>query len=334
VLGAVSTAAPRDDAGDLIRRAKKDLEAGRVVAADSGFALAAQMAEGDERAEAMFLRAGIVRSGKQAEELYQHIVADFAESEWARPAALELVKILYATGRYETTRVVIGENELCAREDQACVFDGMAANMLRDYSAAAASLVRVTRGREKQWAAISLAEAQEGLGNEAMACERYADMARSHPTAWLRHAECIENGGDAEGAKHEYEALAEAYPYSPEAIRASAKISPPPPQVAAPADAGTAPGAEGEKPKLGGTGFTIQFGSFADRANAIKLAAKIKSVYPAVRIDGELVNYREVFRVRYGQYATRDEAQAAAEAMARQVDERYTVMPIARAANE
>lgn len=329
VLGAVSTAAPRDDAGDLIRRAKKDLEAGRIVAADSGFALAAQMAEGDERAEAMFLRAGIVRSGKQAEELYQRIANDFVETEWARPAALELVKILYATGRYESARVVIREQDLCAREDQACVFDGMAANMLRDYSAAASSLARVTRGREKQWAAISLAEAQEGLGNDAMACERYADMARSHPTAWLRHAECIENGGDAEGAKREYEALADAYPYSPEAIRASAKISPPPPQVATPPDAGTVPGVPGETPKLGGTGYTIQFGSFADRGNAIKLAAKIKSVYPAVRIDSELVNYREVFRVRYGQYATRDEAQAAGEAMARQVDERYTVMPIA-----
>ena len=334
VLGAVATAAPRDDAGDLIRRAKKDLEAGRVVAADSGFALAAQMAQGDERAEALFLRASVVRSGKQAEELYQSIVADFGESEWAEPAAIELAKIQYAMGRYESARVVIREHDLCAREDQPCVFDGMAANMLRDYSAAASSLARVTRGREKTWAAIALAEAQEGLGNGALACQRYADMARSHPTAWLRHAECIENGGDAEGAKREYEALADAYPYSPEAIRASAKVSPPP-QLSTPADAGTAAvTAQGEKPKLGGTGFTLQFGSFADRGNAIKLAAKIKSVYPGVRIDSELVNYREVFRVRFGQYATREEALAAGEAMAKQVDERYTVMPIARAANE
>jgi len=87
-------------------------------------------------------------------------------------------------------------------------------------------------------------------------------------------------------------------------------------------------------PALGGTGFTIQFGSFADRANAIKLASEIKKTYPAVRIDSELVNYREVFRVRYGQYATREEAQSAGETMARELDERYTVMPVTRAADE
>ncbi len=333
VLGAVSTAAPREDAGDLIRRAKKDLEAGRVVAADSGFALAAEVAQGDERAEALFLRAGVVRSGKQAESLYQGIVEDFVDSKWARPAAVELAKIQFAMGRYEGARYVIATHNLCDYEDEACVFDGMAANMLRRYDQAAASLARVARGHEKAWAAIALAEAQEGLGNDAVACERYADMARSHPTAWLRHAECLESAGDAEGAKREYKALADDYPYSPEAIRASAKVSPPPP-VSLPADAAAPVLSEGEKPKLGGTGYTIQFGSFADRGNAIKLAAKIKSVYPAVRIDSELVNYREVFRVRFGQYATREEAQTAGEEMARQIDERYTVMPIARAANE
>jgi hypothetical protein len=53
-----------------------------------------------------------------------------------------------------------------------------------------------------------------------------------------------------------------------------------------------------------------------------------------VRIDSELVNYREVFRVRIGQYATRDEAASAADPMAKELDERYTIMPVARAADE
>ncbi len=337
VLASVTAvSAPREDAGDVIRRAKKDVEAGRYVAADSGFALAASMAEGEERAEALFLRAGVVRSGADAETIYRRIVDDFVETEWAEPAAFELAKIQFAMGRYESARVVIAANTLCARNDQACLFDGMAAIMLRNYDDAAVSLASIGRGPDKLWANIALAETEEGLGHHDQACNAYASLARAraHPTAWLRHAECLETAGDAEGARREYEALADAFPYAPEALRAAAKLSPPPAQAATPAPPGAAPGAGEAKPALGGTGFTLQFGSFADRGNAIRLASKIKKSHPAVRIDSELVNYREVFRVRYGQFATREEAQAAGESMAREIEERYTVMPVTRAANE
>lgn len=336
VVSAFSTAFARDDAGDVMRRAKKDMEAGRYVAADSGFALAVSLAEGGERAEALYLRAGVARSGSVAESLYRRIVDEFMDSDWGRPAALELAKIQFAMGRYEGARDVLAAADLCASSDEACVFDGMAAVMLRRYDEATVSLDRVRRGREKTWATISLAEAEEGAGSEAAACERYAALARArvHPTAWLRHAECLEEAGDAEAAKREYAALADAFPYAPEAVRASAKLMPPPPQLAAPSAPTDAAAPAADRPALGGTGFTIQFGSFADRGNAIKLASKIKKTYPAVRIDSELVNYREVFRVRVGQYATREEAQSAGEAMTREIDERYTVMPVTRAADE
>lgn len=329
-------ALPRDDAGDVIKRAKKDMEARRFVAADSGFARAALMAQGEERAEALFLRASVVQSGLEAESLYRAIVDEFMESEYGRPAALELAKIQFAMGRYEGARDVLRTNDLCAWSDEACVFDGMAGVMIRNYDEAALSLQRVRRGRDKTWATIALAEAEEGMGNIAAACERYASLARArvHPTAWLRHAECLEKAGDTNAANREYEALADAFPYSPEALRAAAKLSPPPAPTTPPAAAEGVAGAQAGKPALGGTGFTIQFGSFADRANAIKLASEIKKTYPAVRIDSELVNYREVFRVRYGQYATREEAQSAGETMARELDERYTVMPVTRAADE
>ncbi len=338
LAGATSLAVARDDAGDLMKRAKKDAEAGRYVAADSGFARAAAMAQGNERAEALFLRAGVVRSGTVAESLYRSIVDEFMDGEWGKPAALELAKIEFAMGRYEGAREVLAGGDLCAWSDEACVFDGMAAVMLHHYDEASASLTRVRRGRDKTWATISLAEAQEGMGQVDAACASYASLARArvHPTAWLRHAECLEKAGDAEGAKREYEALADAFPYAPEAVRAAAKLMPPPPTLAGasnPSGAALPTDADGQ-PALGGTGFTIQFGSFADRANAIKLQSKIKKVYPGVRIDSELVNYREVFRVRFGQYATRDEAAAAAEPMAKQLDEHYTVMPVTRAADE
>jgi tetratricopeptide (TPR) repeat protein len=185
-------ALPRDDAGDVIKRAKKDMEARRFVAADSGFARAALMAQGEERAEALFLRASVVQSGLEAESLYRAIVDEFMESEYGRPAALELAKIQFAMGRYEGARDVLRTNDLCAWSDEACVFDGMAGVMIRNYDEAALSLQRVRRGRDKTWATIALAEAEEGMGNIAAACERYASLARArvHPTAWLRHAEC------------------------------------------------------------------------------------------------------------------------------------------------
>ncbi len=326
----------REDADDLMRRARRDAEAGRFVAADSGYARAAEVAEGEERAEALFRRARVVRSGTIAEALYRSIVDEHGESEWGRPAALELAKIQFAMGRYESARTVLSGGDLCDWSDEACVFDGMAANMLRRFDEAASSLASVKRGRHKTWAAISLAEAEEGLGNSASACERYAALvrARAHPTAWLRYAECLDAAGDSESAKRELEALADAFPYSPEALRASAKLSPPPQAIVPASGDAAASGVETGAPKLGGTGFTVQFGSFADRGNAIKLAAKIKKTYPGVRIDSELINYREVFRVRYGQYATREEAQSAGESMTRELDERFTVMPVTRATDE
>jgi cell division protein FtsN len=174
----------------------------------------------------------------------------------------------------------------------------------------------------KTWAALALGEADDGAGRPAEACRRYEALARARvsPAAWYRHAECLERGGEVELARREYEALAEEFAQTPEAVRAAEKLSlavetatlPPPPAA--------------EEPK--GAGFTVQFGSFSDRANAIKLAARIKKTYPSVRVDSELVNFREVFRVRIGHYATRAEAQAAGESMSRALEEQFTIMPV------
>jgi tetratricopeptide (TPR) repeat protein len=331
---AATPAPARDDFDDLVRRAKQDAEAGRYVAADSGFARAAAIGRGDDRAEALYLRAGVVRSGAEAEALYRRVVDEHMESDWGRPAALELAKIMFSMGRYEGARNLIAATNLCAWSDEACLFDGMAAVMLRRFDEAGVSLERVRRGRQKTWATLSLAEAEAGMGNQEAACERYASLARArvNPTAWYRYGECLEASGDADAARREYDGLADEFPQSPEAVRVAGKLAPPPNLAAEPAP-GTGEDDEG-KVALGGTGFTLQFGSFTERANAIKLASEIKKGYPAVRIDSELVNYREVFRVRYGQYATREECQAAGEAMSREIEERFTVMPITRATDD
>jgi len=194
--------------------------------------------------------------------------------------------------------------------------------MAREYEDAIAPLERIRKGRLKTWAAVALAEASEGLGRHEDACAQYEALARSrvNPAAWYRYAECAETSGDEERARREYEALEDAFPQAPEALRAAEKLA-----VSAPVPE---PASEAEVAPTG-PGYTIQFGSFGDRGNAIKLYAKIKRTHPGIRIDSELVNHREVFRVRFGHYPTREEAKDAGEAMARALDEDFTVMPVA-----
>jgi cell division septation protein DedD len=171
----------------------------------------------------------------------------------------------------------------------------------------------------------------DGKGQNELACAQYDALARARvsPAAWYRHAECLEKAGNKDEALKEYAALAEAFPLTPEAVRAGEK------QAVAPAANASSPAAESTPPPSSaqdesprGAGFTLQFGSFGERGNAIKLAAEIKKVYPAVRIDSELVNYKEVFRVRYGFYSTREAAQQAGAQVSKAVTEPYTIMPI------
>ena len=317
-------AATRDDAGDLIRRGKSELSAGRVVAAESSFARAAGMVGGDERREAWFLQASVVRSGAQAETLYRRVLDEPTADEWTLRSAIELAKIQFALGRYETARAVLREAGACDASDEACLFEGLSCLMAREYANAIAPLERIRKGRLKTWAAVALAEASEGMGRHEDACARYEALARSrvNPAAWYRYAECVETSGDEERARREYEALQDAFPQAPEALRAAEKLAGSAP-VPEPGDA------VAEETVPTGPGYTIQFGSFGDRGNAIKLYAKIKRTHPGIRIDSELVNHREVFRVRFGHYPTREEAKAAGDAMARALDEDFTVMPVA-----
>ncbi len=321
----MSGGAAREDAGDLIRRAGREAAAGRFAQAESTFARAARVGAGEERAEAMFRQAGLMRSAPAAAAIYERLVADPDAGDWGGPAAMELAKIHFAMGRYETARSVLRGSHLSATSEEAALFEGMSAVMARDFEAAIPPLERVKRGRFGTWAAVVLAEAEAGSGRGDEACSRYESLARArvNPTAWYRYAECLEAAGDRDRARAEFRALEQAFPQTPEAIRAGGKLSPP---ETAPPPAEREE--QGEGRITGGKGYTIQFGSFGDRANALRLSSRIKASYPGVRIDSELVNYREVFRVRFGHYATREEAEEAARGMSARLEERYTIMPV------
>jgi len=331
VLLLALTTTPRagDEAGDLIRRGKRALDAGRVADAEANFARAAEVGSGDDRMEALYLRASVTHSGTEAESTYRALIDADAKNEYARRAVLELAKIQFATGRYEGAYATLHDNDACAESEEACLFEGMSAVMLRHYDSALSALERVRHGRAKTWATLLTAEALDGSGQSDAACAQYAALARARvsPTGWYRHAECLEKAGDLDGARKEYAAVAEVFPLTPEAIRAGDKSAPAVPAVPVTPPARTPDVDENATPR--GVGYTIQFASFGDRVNAIKMSSRIKEQYPAVRIDSELINNHEVFRVRYGFYATREAARAAGESMSKQLDEQFTIMPVA-----
>jgi tetratricopeptide (TPR) repeat protein len=326
----VAASLAREDAGDLIKRGKRALDDGHVAEAESSFARAAAIGSGGDRSEALFLRAGVTRSGNEAETLYKKLIDDDPNGDYSKRAFLEMAKIQYSMGRYETAYATLHDSNACDDNEEACLFEGMAAVMLHHYDDAMVPLQHVKKGRAKIWAAMSLAEATDGSGQHDAACAQYDALARARvsPAAWYRHAECLERAGTKDEAMKEYAALVEAFPLTPEGVRAAEKQTSPPAPAASPPEAPpSAPAGAQDVPR--GAGYTLQFGSFGERANAIKLAAEIKKVYPAVRIDSELVNYKEVFRVRYGFYSTREGAQQAGEQISKALgDEPFTIMPI------
>ena len=329
-MAAVSRA--RDDADDLIKRGKRAADQGRFADAESTFALAVSMGDGSTRAEALFLQAGLVRSGTDAAALYRRLLDTDPDGEWSARATVELGKIEFAAGRYEGAYGILHDGGACETSEEACLFEGMAAVQLHRYDDAVSALERIRKGRFKTWAALSLAEAADGAGQPEDACARYESLARARvsPAAWYRHAECLEKSGDQNAARHEYESLGEAFPQTPEAVRAAEKLA----AATEPAVVTPVPDEFVQEQPTTGAGYTVQFGSFGERANAIKLAAGIKKTYPAVRIDSELVDHREVFRVRCGYYSTRDAAQAAGAEMTRALGEPFTIMPVGATTHE
>ncbi|MBP2681806.1 MAG: Sporulation related domain, partial [Candidatus Krumholzibacteriota bacterium] len=174
--------------------------------------------------------------------------------------------------------------------------------------------------------------AEIGLENREEGCRRYRSVAQSagNPTAMYRYGECLEEQGETGSARGVFEEIVGKFEDTPEALLAGQKLRAirSTPSSQPPATAESQPGGEpGGTPPLT-TGFTLQFGSFQDRTNAIKLAAELKRDLPGVRIDSDLVDSKEVHRVRYGFFKSRAEAERRAEEVAREIGEPCAIMPL------
>jgi tetratricopeptide (TPR) repeat protein len=243
---------------------------------------------------------------------------------------IELAKIQYAMGNYNEAIDMLDESGACRKSDEACYFQGVSAVLVKRFDVAEESLSRVKSGKFRPWAYISLAEVEMELDNGDEACRKYRSMSRSliNPTAMYRYGECLEKQGESAEAAGVFEEIMENFEGTPEALLAAEKLQvirrEPAPAVR---DAPPVP-ADAEEFTPLATGYTLQFGSFQDRANAIKLASRLKRELPGIRIDSDLLNFKEVHRVRFGYFRSRADAQRKADEISNQVSEPCAIMTL------
>lgn len=309
-----------------LRSAKEDIAGLRYEDAREKLRELAGTTIGGEKQNVLLLLASLERSSEQAEAIYREAISIDPESGEAKSAILELAKINYAAGRYQEALRLLSRSDACEKSDEACYFEGLAAMMLKDFHTAREAFSRITQGTYRVWSSLSLAEMEMNEHDAESACNRYHTLARANinPVAMYRFAECLERQGDKLAAMETFEEIIDRFQSTPEAVLASEKLKllrtrTEPPEDDSPA---TQPSPSYEE------GYTIQFGSFRDRQNAIKLAERIKRTLPGVRIDTDLIKYREVHRVRFGFFQTREEAQIKADELAPSFDNELTIMKI------
>ena len=315
-----------DTAAAGLRDARRDISALRYDSAERELVEVARETDGEEKQEALFLLAGCKASVDEAEMIYREIIDIDSRSPWAERAQVEMAKIQYAVGRYTDALQILETSTACRHSEEACYFQGLSAIMLKQYGAAREPLERVRSGNYRPWAYLALAEIDMNTADSDGACRRYEAIARSglSPTGMYRYGECLEKQGDVDRATQVFTSIVRDFPSTPEAVVAAQKLNAfagtTPKPVLRPAEEPTDPAIR--------DGFTLQFGAFHARENAIKLMAELKEAVPGVRIDSDLVDFREVHRVRVGYYRTRDEASKRAEELRLTIDEPITIMTL------
>ncbi|UCG52993.1 MAG: SPOR domain-containing protein [Candidatus Latescibacterota bacterium] len=308
--------------------AKRDIARLRYDEAEAMLVELAKSEEGDDRQEALYLLAGLKRSVSEAEIIYQEVVQIEESNRWGSLAQLELAKIRYAVGDYRQAFEILDGAAACRHSQEACFFQGLSAAMMEDYEAARESLSKIKGGKYRPWAYLSLAEMEMNLDNAEEACRRYRSMARSviNPTAMYRYGECLEQRGQIDDAAEVFAEILSTFEHTPEALLAAEKLDVIRSEPKLPQYRATTADSSAMSPLT--SGYTIQFGAFHDRTNALKLVARLKRDLPGVRVDSDLLEFKEVHRVRFGYFKTRAEASRRAEEISEQISEPCTIMTL------
>jgi len=318
----VATALP---AFASIESARRDISRLRFDRAEGELVDIARTADGKKKQEALFLLAGLKKSVSEAEIIYQEVIRIDTGSAWARESKVEMAKIQYALGNYDRAFEMLDASGACRGSEEACFFQGLSALMLKRYPEAEDNMSRVRRGRYQSWAFLALAEIEMGTNRTEGACRKYERMSRSYisPTAMYRYGECLERDGKSDDAADVFRDLIDTFQSTPEAVLASQKIE----VIERSSRTHNVLSPLNTSEEIIGI-YTLQFGAFYDRTNAIRLASELKRDIPGVRIDSDLVSNKEIHRVRVGQFRTREEAQLEADKINQRVREPVTIMTL------
>ncbi len=318
----------RPAAADRLDDVKRDIAGLRYQDAESKLVDLARSASGDDRQEALFVLAGLKRSVSEAQIIYQEVARIDGSNRWGTQAHLELAKIQFAIGDYGEAYSILSEASACRQSQEACYFEGLSAVMLKNYEAAREILSKIKGGKYRSWAYLSLAEVDLSLNDADAACDRYQSMARSFisPTAMYRYGECLEKQGQTEAATRMFGEIMETFANTPEALLAAQKLDVLNAEPLPPVSESATP--DSLTMTTLSSGYTLQFGAFSDRTNAIKLAASLKRDLPGVRIDSDLLDFKEVHRVRFGYFKTRAEAVQASQEISKRINEPCTIMTL------
>lgn len=296
---------------------------------------------GRSRSEGLLLLARLETDVDRAVEACNRVMAEGRSLDAFR-ARIELAKIQYALGEYANAAANLASIPTGAPSGdkyEGIYFRALSFKQLGDPYAARREFERIDRGDYLYWSYMALAELdmQEGRIDEAI--ERYESIAGGHynPIAGFKLGECYEIKGERERAIEVYRTLISRFPSSPEAPKAREKI-----QMMRFAASKASGREESEEEGDDGNGslgkgpegavesayrFTLQFGAFTERENAIRLAEGLRGADGRVRVERFDRNGKVWHRVRLGAFAGREEAEEASMRILRETGYPSTVVP-------
>lgn len=278
---------------------------------------------GRSRNEGLLLRAALETEIDRAVDVYRQIIRT-GDSPEAFEARLALAKIYYAMGEYRDAVSLL--SSIPGRgpsEDRMAglYFRALCWKQLGESENARSDLKAIDRGSFLYWSYTALAELDMQEGRISDAVDKYESIAGSHsnPVAGFKLGECYEILGERNRALEVYNTLLQQFPEALEAPKAREKIQMIQRRRRPGRDEPAAGGRDEElvdeeptPPSRATAGYTLQFGAFSERENAIRLADELRRSVPDIRLERYEHDGRTWFRVRTGRFTTIREAEAAA----------------------
>jgi len=288
---------------------------------------------------AILMLAKISTSSEKTEKRYIDIINNGTPRE-ALVARVELAKIYYSRNDYSEALRLLGllpSKKPSSYYYEALFFKGISYKQLGMVSEAMSTFKLIDRGKYLYPGILALAELDMQEGRIESAIERLETIAAEYydPSAGFKLGECYEIKGDKKKALKIYRTLLTKFPKSLEAPRAKEKVL----QLSTPVSemqkrkelpqeaehTGTSPEGKSKSVK---TQYTVQFGAFSEKPNALRLKKELSSLGLKVWVEEFQLGDMLIYRVRAGRYTDRDKAEKKAKEFQNKLGLNCRVLPL------